>query len=256
MGWSGKVAMVAGVGNGLGSALVERLASAGATTIGVARGKEVLAKLEARARANGWTFTGKVADLGRPNDVAALFAAVTEEFGAIDALTVTAGHWVEGPTLLHEASDGQWSMGLADNLDPLFYVCRAALPPMLARGRGSIVLVSATDRVRYAGTPSYCASKGAIVDLTEKLARDYRSHGIRVNAVLPGTMEHEVDLDHPPSESTALPLSDRSGVGAWEVARAIVFLLSDDARWISGARVRVDGGFSTHGKEQRTAGIE
>ena len=250
MDWHGKVVMVAGVGSGLGTAVVHTLASAGATTLAVARGETAITKLEEIARAQGWKFQGYNADLGRSSDVGTLFEKVTREFGALDGLSVNAGHWVDGSPLLHQSKDEEWTKGLSENLDPLFFLCRAALPPMIARGRGAVVLVAATDRVRVAGTPSYDAAKGAIVELTTKLAHDYRASGIRFNAVLPGTMEHEVDLSAPPTMGGPFALRDRSVLGAWEVAHSIAYLLSEEARWVSGSTLRVDGGYSTHGKEQ------
>ena len=250
MAWNGKVVVIAGVGSGLGSAVAQLVASSGATTVGIARTKAALDRLATRAKSSGWAFHGRPADLAKAGEAAAVVDGVVREFGTIDGVCVSAGHWVEGDSHLHLASDEEWTRGLSDNLDPLFFLTRAVLPAMLSAGRGSIVFVSATDRIRYAGTPSYCASKGAIIDLASKLAHDYRSAGVRVNAVLPGTMEHHVDLDHPPEEGGPFGLRDQSGSGAWEVARTVRYLLSEEARWITGAAIRVDGGYSTHGKEQ------
>lgn len=190
------------------------------------------------------------ADLRRQADVETAITATAKRFGRLDGVALTAGHWVEGNALIHRTTDEEWSEGLADNLDPVFRVCRAAVPPMLDRRGGSIVIVSASDRMRLGGNASYCVSKGGVIDLTRKLAMDYRSHGIRFNAVLAGTMEHELDPAHPPDESAHLPLRDQSGVGAWEVAHAIRYLLSDDSRWVTGTAVTVDGGYSTRGQEQ------
>jgi len=121
---------------------------------------------------------------------------------------------------------------------------------MVERRSGSLVIFSASERVRHAGNVSYCVAKGGLVDLTRKLAHDYRPFGVRVNAVLPGNMEHEIDLASPPDPARPLGLRDESGSGAWEVARSIGYLLSDDSRWITGALLTVDGGFSLRAKEQ------
>lgn len=249
MSWKEKVILVGGVGSGLGSAVVSTLGAAGATTIGVARNAESLGKLGELARARGWNFHPEVADLGAPAPVAALVQRVLKDHGRIDGLSLNMGRWIPGDTLLHKTTDAEWASGLNDNLNAIFQVTRAALPSMMERGSGSIVIVSAADRVRLHGNVSYCVAKGGLIDLARKLSADYRPHGIRVNVVLPGTMEHNVDPAVPPVEAGPFGLRDSSGSGAWEVARAIRFLLSDEARWITGVELTVDGGFSTRGKE-------
>ncbi len=244
-----KVAVIAGVGGGLGSAIARELLGKGFDTVGIARSSAALDRLRAVATRHGWTFDGVVADLGRPDAAARAVATIERDHGGIDSVVVPAGHWVEGETLLHRLTDEAWTVGLADNLNPTFFVLRAALPGMIARRSGAVVLVAASERVRHAGTASYCVAKGGLVDLGAKLARDYRADGIRVNVLLPGTMEHELDPDRPPSVADPLPLRDASGQGAWEVARAAAFLLSDEARWITGGALTVDGGHATHGRE-------
>jgi 3-oxoacyl-[acyl-carrier protein] reductase len=241
--------LVAGVGVGLGSAVVALLADSGRPVAASARRSTSLDALSALGQRRGWTIVGITADLGSAAGAERGVQEATRRLGAIDTLVVSAGRWVEGKPLLHELDEAAWTGGLSDNLDPVFYTCRAVLPGMVERHRGSIVLVSAAERIRYAGTASYCAAKGAVVDLTRKLAHDYRPFGIRVNAVLAGTMEHDVDLEHPPDPTGPLELRDRSGAGAWEVARTIRHLAGPDGRWISGALVTVDGGYSTRGRE-------
>jgi A-factor type gamma-butyrolactone 1'-reductase (1S-forming) len=246
--WKQKVVFVAGVGSGLGSALVSLLGGAGAAVVGVARSQASLDRLGTIAQRTGWKFRGVRADLSVQSEVDAAVQLTEREFGPIDGVSINAGHWVEGDTLLHRMTDLEWTDGLKDNLEAYYRVGRATLPLLIDRGRGAIVLVSAAERVRWDGNPSYCVAKGGILELTRKLSRDYRQFGIRVNAVLPGTMEHEVDPGSPPPENTPLALRDRSGVGAWEVARTIRYLLSDSSRWVTGTLLTVDGGYSLRGK--------
>lgn len=245
----GKVVLVAGVGAGLGSAVVSLVASTGATVVAVARSRGSLEPLEKHAATRGWSFRAAPADLRAQDEVNGVVDAVMSEFGRLDAVSLNVGHWVAGDTLLHRTTEEEWTSGLRDNLDAVHRVGRAALPPMLAQGRGSVVLVAAAERVRRVGNPSYCIAKSGLVDLTQKLAADYRPYGIRFNAVLPGNMEHRVDSLDPPEIRSAVPLRNNAGVDAWQVARAIRYLLLDEGEWVTGALVTVDGGQSTGGTE-------
>ncbi len=245
----GKVILVAGVGAGLGAAVVSLLAAAGATVVGLARTRPTLDLLEKHAERRGWSFRSTTADMRVQAEVTAAVDRVLDEFGRLDGVSVNVGHWITGDTLLHLTTEQEWSSGLHDNLDAVHRVGRATLPPMIKQGHGSIVLVSASEKVRHAGAPSYCVAKGGLVDLTEKLAADYRRYGIRINAILPGNMENRVDSFDPPPEGSPIPLRDNAGVDAWQVARAIRYLLLDESEWITGALLTVDGGQSTGGTE-------
>ena len=249
MNWAGKVYLVAGAGSGLGSAVTSILASSGATVVATARSVNTLSTLKSHAHLRGWSVRTFQGDLSQPTDVDRLRRLLQGEFGPLEGASLQTGRWVPGDTLLHKTTDEEWSRGISDNLDAIFHVSRAIIPLLLERKRGSVVLVSAADRVRWSGNVAYCVAKGGLVDLTRKLARDYRPYGIRFNAVLPGTMEHELPSLDPPEPSTPFPLNNASGCGAWEVARTIQFLLGDEARWITGATIPVDGGFSTFGPE-------
>jgi NAD(P)-dependent dehydrogenase (short-subunit alcohol dehydrogenase family) len=247
----GKVVLVAGVGAGLGTAVVSLLAETGATVVGLARGRSSLESIGKHAAVRGWQFRGETADMRVQAEVDAVVARVIREFGHLDGLSINVGHWMTGSTLLHETTEEEWSNGLHDNLDAIHRLGRAALPAMVKQGYGSVVLVSATEKVRHVGNPSYCVAKGGILDLTAKLAADYRPFGIRFNAVLPGNMEPHLEGFDPPPTGMPVPLLTDAGVDAWQVARAIRYLLLEEGEWVTGALLTVDGGQSTGGAEPK-----
>ncbi|MGC2359978.1 MAG: SDR family oxidoreductase [Thermoplasmata archaeon] len=244
-----KVFLVGGVGTGLGTALVSTLAADGATVIGIARTSQALERIEAHAQRRGWKFSARTADLLNQADVDRAVRSTLDEFDHLDGVSINVGHWVGGETLLHRMSEGEWSAGIRDNTEPVYRVARATLPHLTERGSGSIVLVSAAPIVRWAGSASYALAKGGLAELVPKLARDYRPFGVRINAVLPGSMEQNVGSLDPPAAVGPVPLTETTNTSAWEVARAIRYLLSDESRWVTGSLVLVDGGSSTGGAE-------
>ena len=250
MGVEGKSFLVAGVGGGLGSAVVSLLCSSGASVVGVARGEQALRQLESVAKEERWSFLPVEGDMRLQKDADRAVAASLDEFHALHGVAVVVGHWIGGSALLHETTDQEWTSGFADNLDPLYRLGRAALPHFLASSSGSLVAVAAASGVRYVASPSYCAAKAGIIDLIGKLAVDYRSSGVRFNAVLPGNMAKGADPRHGPPAGMPVPLRDNIATSPWEVAKMIRFLLSDEARWVTGTAVTVDGGLSGRGVEQ------
>lgn len=249
MSWKGRVVLVAGVGSGLGSAVVSLLASSGASVAGVARGGEALQRLEAAAKSQHWEFLPVEGDMRRQADADHAVRQAVDRFGHLDGVSVNVGHWISGSTLLHEGNDKDWSDGLHDNLDPVYRLGRAAIPDFVKQESGAFVAVAAAPRVRYAGSPSYCAAKAGLIDLIGKLASDYRPHGIRFNAVLPGNMARNADPLHVPAPGGSRLATDLE-TSPWEVGYAIRYLLSEEARWVTGATLIVDGGLSTGGPEQ------
>jgi NAD(P)-dependent dehydrogenase (short-subunit alcohol dehydrogenase family) len=249
MGWSNKVVLVAGVGSGLGTAVMNLLASEGATVVGVARSAKVLDPILAHARSHGWKVSSRIANLLDQGDVDRTVQSVLKEFGRIDAVSINIGHWLGGETLLHRMTDDEWTFAIRDNLEPIFRLARATLPHLIEQGGGSMVVVSASPAVRWAGSASYGAAKGGLADMVPRLARDYRPYGVRINAVLPGSMARGLDPTDPPPADQPVRLTDETPTSAWEVARAIVYLLSDESRWVTGSLLLVDGGFATGGVE-------
>ncbi len=247
----GKVVLVVGVGGGLGTALVSLLGADGAKVVAVARSTPALEPLHAHAAAHGGSVSARTADVLSQPDVDALVAGVLREFGGIDAVSLNVGHWHGGESRLDKMSDEEWEASIRGNLEPAFRVARATLPHLIARGRGSVVFVTAAREIRRAGSAAYNVAKGGLDDLVPRLARDYRPFGIRVNAVLPGSMRnHAVALD-PPDPSEPIPLTNAPPGSPWSVARAIRYFLSDESEWVTGALLTVDGGLSTGGDEAR-----
>ncbi|MGA7923171.1 MAG: SDR family oxidoreductase [Thermoplasmata archaeon] len=244
-----RVVMVAGVGTGLGTAIVSLLGKSGVATAGMARGRKALDTLAAACADQQRAFEPIEGDLRKREDVERAVRTTLARFHHIDGVVISAGHWIQGDALLHKISDEAWKSGLVDNLDPVFLLVRAAVPHFMERRAGSFVLVSAATPVRYAGVASYCVAKGGLLDLTFKLAKDYRPYGIRVNAVLPGNMARDLDPSHIPPSEGPIRLTTDTATSPWEVARAVVHLLSDECRWVTGAALTVDGGQSTGGDE-------
>ena len=239
----GKVALITGAGTGIGKATAERMSADGAHVIaGIIGEKE-------RTVANN--FTQRILDVRLQSDWDAALADCREQFGGIDILVNNAGLLIEGTA--EETSDATWDKIFDINLKGLFRGCRAVIPQMRQRGGGAIVNLASIDALSGAiGHLAYSASKGGVTALTRSLATDHAVDNIRVNAVCPGTITTPMvekmfkdtgDIDAARNASIAKhPLGRLASAG--EVASVIVFLCSNDASFITGQSVSVDGGRS------------
>jgi len=239
----GKVALITGAGTGIGKATAERMSADGAHVIAGIIGEEE------RAVASG--FTQRILDVRLQSDWDAALADCREQFGGIDILVNNAGLLIEGTA--EETSDATWDKIFDVNLKGLFRGCRAVIPQMRQRGGGAIVNLASIDALSGAiGHLAYSASKGGVTALTRSLATDHAVDNIRVNAVCPGTITTPMvekmfkdtgDIDAARNASIAKhPLGRLAS--AVEVASVIVFLCSNDASFITGQSVSVDGGRS------------
>jgi NAD(P)-dependent dehydrogenase (short-subunit alcohol dehydrogenase family) len=176
-----------------------------------------------------------ITDLLDPASLATSLAAVHANLGRVGVLANIAGGFAMGPRL-HETSDADWNLMLDLNLRSVFHCCRVAIPDMLALGGGQIVSVSArAAREGKAGMGPYCASKAAVITLTEALAAEHKQDGIRVNCILPGTIDT-------PRNRLDMPDADFSRwVPPEALADVILFLASDAARAVTGAAIPVYG---------------
>ncbi len=228
--FEGRVAVVTGASSGIGARCAELLAERGARVAVFARSAEKLAALVARHEERMLAVTGDVAD---ERAIERLFGETEARFGACDILVNNAG--MIDPRRLIETTAEQWDRMFAVNVRGAFLCARRALPSMIARKRGAIVNVASISGVigpeKFPGFVSYCASKGAVISLTEALAVEVKEHNIRVNAVSPGSVD--TAMWAAPSGGAPADMSPD------EVAETTPFLASDASRPINGQNVHV-----------------
>jgi NAD(P)-dependent dehydrogenase (short-subunit alcohol dehydrogenase family) len=229
--FSGKTVLITGAAGNLGRAVAEDFRKAGADLALLDRDE---ARLEAvYGSPDGRFYAG--ADLMSADAVAHAVDAAARRFGRLDVVANIAGGFSMGPPI-HETPVDAWDLMMNLNARSAFYVCRAAIPHMLRNGGGAIVNISArAAREGKARMGPYCASKAAVITLTETLAAEHRHAGIRVNCILPGTIDT-------PENRRDMPGSDFARwVAPAALANVVVFLASTGAHAISGASVPVYG---------------
>jgi len=231
----GKNALVTGASRGIGRAIAAELARAGASVvIGYRSGKD-----EAEALATEIGARAIQADVSDPEDARRL----VEEAGDLDILVNNAGLTRDG--LLARMPDEDWRVVIETNLSSVFYTCRAVCRPMMKKRSGAIVNVSSIVGVHGNwGQTNYAASKAGIIGFTKSLARELGSRNVRANVVAPGYVKTQL-TDVLPEEATAAMLQNtplgRLG-DPEDVAGAVRFLCSDEASYITGDVILVDGG--------------
>jgi NAD(P)-dependent dehydrogenase (short-subunit alcohol dehydrogenase family) len=242
----GKVVAVTGAATGIGRATAVSLASEGASVllgdIDDAGGEQAADEIGAAA---AFLHT----DVRSTSDVEAFVAAAVERHGHLDGIVNNAALAIPGSA--GEISEDDWRTVIDVNLSGVWRGMRAAIPAMLRSGGGSIVNMSSVQAlVGFVGWAGYAASKGGINSLTQQAAVEYASSGIRVNAIVPGTILTEMnerimhDAPDPKAQMdawVAMHPIRRVGTSA-EVANAVVFLISDESSFVTGTLLRVDGG--------------
>lgn len=229
---SPRAAIVTGGTGALGRAVVKRLLASGARVAVSYRRTEEWRALQAEAGASAALF-GFEADLADAAAAAAFVNQAQQRLGLVDAVALVAGGWAGG-TSFDKAPVDEWSRMLRGNLDSAAYVCRAALPHLRQQGGSVVAIGSRAAEAGGSGMAAYAVSKLALHALVRVLAQENRAHGVRVNAVLPGTIDTPANRD-------AMKSAETSGwTSADKIAQVVLFLLSSDSAATSGALVPVD----------------
>jgi 3-oxoacyl-[acyl-carrier protein] reductase len=239
-----RVAVVTGSSRGIGRAVAERLAQEGARVVVNYRERQDAADaVVAGIAAAGGTAIAVGADVALAEGAKALVEAARQAFGSLDVLVNNAGITRDG--LLMAMSEDDWDGVIATNLRSVFLMSRAAVRPMMKQRRGRIInITSIAGLGGNAGQTNYAAAKAGIVGFTKSLAKEVGARGVTVNAVAPGYVPTDLTGGLPEAliaEATRLTPLGRLGT-VDDVAGAVAFLASDDAAFITGQVLRVDGG--------------
>lgn len=239
-----KVAYVTGAGSGMGADIALLLAERGAKVSLIGRQLAPLQQVADDIAAHGGDAAVFAGDVSIPDDVERTVAATEEHFGSLDFAVNNAGV----SSTFHDLPDlpeAEWNATIGINLSGIFHGLKFQIPAMLRAGGGSIVNVSSVFADRgFARRPAYSASKHAIRGLTRSAAIEWAAQGIRINEIQPGVIAVPRQQSNPEEVAriaSGIPIQ-RVGTGR-EIATAVAFLLSDDASYITGAHLAVDGGY-------------
>lgn len=242
--FNNKVVVVTGAGSGMGAATARRFAKEGASVVLLGRTRAKLDQVAASLTAGDHSVYE--VDVSQLTAVQQLADSVLERYGRVDVLVNNAGVAASGK--VHEASVADWDKVMSIDLNGVFYCCRCFMPALIA-ARGSIINLSSVSGLGGDwGMSFYNAAKGAITNFTRSLAMDHGQDGVRVNAVCPTLtltpMSGDMDQDKALMDKfmERIPLK-RAGQPE-DIADVIAFLASDDARFVTGVNLPVDGGLS------------
>jgi NAD(P)-dependent dehydrogenase (short-subunit alcohol dehydrogenase family) len=247
---AGKAALVTGGGSGIGRAICERFAREGARVAVADWRREAAEETVARILGEGDHAIATSGDVAVPADAERMVAETVDAFGQLDVLAANAGQELVATAV--ETTPEQWQRVLGTNLTGCFLLARAAIPALRRAGGGSIVLTA--SQLAFVGAErfvAYAASKGGVLNLARALALDHSRDGIRVNALCPGAVETPLLLrqfegqDGP--RGTLADLAALHPLGRLgrpeEIAAAALFLASDEASFVTGSALVVDGGY-------------
>ncbi|MBA7701872.1 3-oxoacyl-[acyl-carrier-protein] reductase FabG [subsurface metagenome] len=238
-----KVAVVTGAGRGIGRSISLALADAGASVALIDLSAENLQGVLNEITASGSKASVHLCDITDQEAVASTFNAITEQHGALHILVNNAG--ITRDNLLMRLSPEDWEAPIRTNLTGAFYCIKAAVRPMMKQRYGRIInIASVVGITGNAGQANYAASKAGLIGLTKSTARELASRGITANAIAPGFITTALTADL--SEDAKKKLTEHIPLGRLgkpeDVAPAVVFLASEEAGYITGQTLPVDGG--------------
>ena len=243
---AGKVALVTGASRGLGKSMAIALGEAGASLALVSRDEESLREVSKEAGTLGVVSETFQADVSREQDVEHLREATIKRFGEVNILVNNAGVNIRKP--ITEFTTGEWRSVIDTNLIGPFLMCRAFVPHMKGRGYGRIINTTSTmSHVATANRTAYAASKAGLLGFTKALAIELAPEGITVNGISPGWFETELTKPIWSNPEANENLISRIPLGRWgdvkDVAKLAVYLCSEDASYITGTDILIDGGY-------------
>jgi 3-oxoacyl-[acyl-carrier protein] reductase len=247
MDMTNKVALVTGSARGIGQAIAMKLAEAGADVVvnDIEAAKEALASVVSDIEGLGRQSLAITADVSSAEDVTRMFTTAHEKFGRIDILVNNAG--VTRDQLVMRMSDEEWDTVLNIDLKSAFLCSRAVLRYMIKQRWGRIIsIASVVGIIGNAGQANYAAAKAGVIGLTRSIAKEVGSRGITVNAIAPGFIQTKMteQLDEKQTQELLSHISLNSLGTPHDVAEAVAFLASEEARYITGHVLNVDGGMA------------
>ena len=235
-----KIALVTGASRGIGRAIAEKLASQDMFVIGTATTEQGAEKISAYLGENG---KGMILNVTEPESIDTLLAQIKEQFGDIDVLVNNAG--ITRDNLLMRMKDDEWFDILQTNLTPIYRLSKAVLRPMMKKRFGRIINIgSVVGSMGNPGQSNYCAAKAGVIGFSKSLAKEVANRGITVNVVAPGFIATDMtDALTEDQKNAILSQIPAARLGeAKDIANAVAFLASEDAGYVTGTTMHVNGG--------------